>query len=63
MTYNASYTSDDYDDIIFDLSGTILAKLTENAGLIVTVIILGLIVVLVGKTIKISLGLVGNIKM
>jgi len=63
MAYTASYTSADYDDIVFDLAGTIIAEITSNAPLLVTLIVLGMIVVLLGKTMKGSLGLVGKMKL
>ena len=63
MAYTATYESADYDDIIFDLAGTVVAEVTSNASLLVTLIVLGMIVVLMRKTIKGSIGLIGGMKM
>jgi len=47
MAYTATYESADLDDIAIDIAGTFLAGLAEQAGVIVGLMILGIIIVLV----------------
>jgi len=46
MTYTATYDVDDFDDLLFDFLGFILAVFIANVSIIVTLVIIGYIVYL-----------------
>lgn len=56
MAYSATYTVADIDDIIIDFIGTVMAALVDNALILVTLIILGIIVYLTRDLIRNLIG-------
>lgn len=62
MTYTGTYASADLDDLFIDLIGMIVAVIIDNAVLVVTLVILGIVAVAGGKVIRNSLGLVSKIR-
>jgi len=57
MSYTATYTAGDFDDILFDLLGTFVSALTENASVLAMLIIASIIVVLVIDLLKGTFGI------
>lgn len=59
MTYTATYSSTDLGNIFIDLFGTIVVALKENAVVIVTLLVVGLIGLLAGVALGRIFGIFG----
>lgn len=62
MAYEPIYTSSDLAPLIFDIVGQFMAGIATNAGLIVTLLVLTIIIVLVVDLLTGVFGIIGTVK-